>query len=172
MISTVELRELAIEFFGAHPFLADPSEAAGRCFWSAMAFAWWAEDRGYQVEVIRWRVAGDPHFNDHWAVILAGSLVIDHTRAQVDGQTGIFWRITDYPRNYFAPRCYPASLLLANFKRQQHEADGQLPPAYMAAVTAVLAGYDAGRFPQPPVPHQVWGLIALALAFFVWRLVA
>ncbi|MDO8931720.1 MAG: hypothetical protein Q7U97_04940 [Rhodocyclaceae bacterium] len=170
--STAELYSLAVQFAQDHAFLADPDEAAGRCFWAALRFAWVADDHGHQVEVIRWRLANDPDYNDHWAVILQGNQVIDHTRAQVDGQAGIFWRTSQYPANYFAPRRYPASLLLTHFQRQQHEADGQFGPGYMASVKARLAEFDAGRYPAPPIPVHGWGLLALAFAFLAWRVLA
>lgn len=159
-------------FAQKHAFLADPDEAAGRCFWAALRFAWVADDLGHQVEVIRWRVTADLDYADHWAVILQGHHVIDHTRAQVDGQPGIFWRTSQYPENYFAPRRYPASLLLADFKRQQHEADGQLNPGYMDSVKARLANFDADRYPAPPVPVHGWGLLILAALFLAWRIFA
>jgi hypothetical protein len=169
---TNELRLLAIKFAQDHPFLSIPHEAAGRCFWSAMRFAWIAADHGHQVQVIRWRISADPDFNDHWAIVLHGQQIIDHTRAQVDGQTGIFWRTADYPANYFAARRYPAALLLPDFKRQQHKSDGQFPHAYMITVKVRLNTFDAGRYPAPPIPTHGWGLLILAASLLAWRLLA
>lgn len=172
--STAELRGLAVQFAQEHAFLADPDEAAGLCFWAALRFAWVVDDLGHKVEIIRWRITADPDYNEHWAVILKGNLIIDHTRAQVDGQAGIFWRIAQYPENYYMPRRYPASLLLADFKRLPHEQGGHFTSAYLTSVKDRLAAFDVNRYPAPPVPVPVhgWALVALGLAFLVWRVFA
>lgn len=171
-----ELRALAVEFAQDHPFLSEIEGAAGRCFWAALAFARFAENNGYSVELIRWSLTNELLFDDHWAVVMHGGRIIDHTRAQVDGLPGLFWHVSHYPSNYLAPRRYPASLFLDEFDRlfglMQKKADGQFPEGFTETVKVRRIEYDADRCPPPTVGWHGWGLLALAAIFFVWRFVA
>lgn len=168
------LRDLAAEVAKAHPFLSNPAQAAGLCFWSALVFAELAAHFGYPVELIRWEVYDWGPYRDHWAVVLNGNQLIDLTRSQVDGRTSLFWRTTDYPDNYFCARRYPAALFLTEYLRVKGDGWTQFPQAFMNSVLVARAKFDASRF-QPTTKVQLFGMTAMAVAFYAfcaWRIFA
>ncbi len=87
-------------------------EAAGHCLSLSLDFALVAKHlHDIDVDLVKWTVADDPAYVDHWAVVLHGDTVIDLTRVQVDGTTHLTAAMVDYPANFRTPRIYPASLL-------------------------------------------------------------
>lgn len=64
-------------------------EVAGRCLAASLAFCRAARRHGVETRLVVWSVAGDREFLDHWAVMLANGLIVDLTRAQVDGRSDI-----------------------------------------------------------------------------------
>jgi hypothetical protein len=133
------LRWLADEFVKAHPFLARPGQANGLCLWSSLSFASYADREGFPVDLICWQRSNDD-FSDHWAVI-SGDSVIDHTRAQVDGQTALYWQVDQYPAHYIKPRVYPALLFLPVFERLEAGITN-FPPAFLAHVISTRNRHD------------------------------
>ena len=89
----------------------DAQRAAGLCLSVSMEFALAVRQRtGCDVRLVRWRVEGDPHYVDHWAVECAQHQVLDLTRVQVDRSTRLVCDALDYPPHYTHRRSYPLAL--------------------------------------------------------------
>ena len=173
LILTDKLRQLAIEFAKSHPFLSDPDEAAGLCFWATVKFADMVSEHGYSVWLIRWQLS-EGHYVDHWAVVLSGNRLIDHTRSQVDGETDLFWHTTSYPDSYFCARRYPASLFLKDYRCLNTCGLQLFPSSFLDSARAARRQFDVQHF-RPTPKMQLFGMVALAVffyAFIAWRLFA
>jgi hypothetical protein len=97
----------------AKQFRVRKTEAEGRCLSASLELAEAALQRhGMRVELVKWHVADDPSYVDHWAVLLDADNVIDLTRVQVDGTLRLVSSIDAYPESFQRRRVYPASLLL------------------------------------------------------------
>lgn len=175
MTSTTDLRGLAIQFAQEHAFLADPDEAEGLCFWAAVTFANFASSYGHSVQLIRWEVYDSGPYSDHWAVVLNGNRLIDLTRSQVDGQTGLFWHTTSYPDGYFCARRYPAMLFLKEYRCLSFtRGQRRFPQSFLNSITVARAQFDAIHV-RPTPKMQMFGMVAMAAifyAFFAWRVFA
>ena len=103
----------------ARPFqVKGAASAIGRCLSISLDVAVEAQRRrlGLDVKLVKWHVVNDPHFVDHWAVMLDDERVIDVTRAQVDGKNTLVCGINDYPANFKNRRVYPARLLTSVYQ--------------------------------------------------------
>lgn len=160
------LRALAAEIARAHPFLSDPAQADGLCFWSALVFADLAEKSGYPVQLIRWQAYSGPYC-DHWAVVLTGNQLIDLTRSQLDGHTALFWHTTDYSDEIFCARRYPAALFLREYRRFKAQGRTRFPQSFLDFVLVARAQFDARRI-QPVPKVQLFGIAAMAVAFVAY----
>ena len=120
--------------------------AAGRCLALSLELASEAlREHGLQLELVTWRVRGDPTYADHWAVQLDDDHVVDLTRVQVDGSTRLVSPLDDYPRHYVRRRVYPARLLLGAYG-EPGAADGALlSPRFMWGCRMRLLRFDFGR---------------------------
>ncbi|HEX8957777.1 MAG TPA: hypothetical protein VF798_15970 [Burkholderiaceae bacterium] len=125
--------------------LTSPEQAHGRCFASSLALASLAAERGFAVELISWRVFGDPDFCDHWAVLVDGETVLDPTHVQVDGDARLVHKPGDYPSNYRHPRRYPAGLLVPLYDALGVAQAPRFPPGFMWRATIAMAGFDMRR---------------------------
>lgn len=121
------------------------ADARGRCFALSLEVAALASRLGLDLQLIVWRVVGDPDFVEHWAVALDGSRVIDPTRVQVDGLTDLVCPIRSYPKNYVRPRVYPSALLLRGCDVSRSDTDGRFFAEFLWAARWRLFGYDVRR---------------------------
>jgi hypothetical protein len=129
----------------ARPMRACTLEAAhGRCLVLSLYLAERAQATlGVELELVRWRVRGDPHFRDHWAVWVNEQTVIDLTRVQVDGQTQLAGPAGAYPQNYVDMRRYPARLLLIDLHSEVHaRPSGVLPCMHLRGFARRILMHD------------------------------
>jgi hypothetical protein len=128
----------------AQPFqITQADEASGRCLSAALDFALAAKQgHGIDVRLVKWHVAGDPNYVEHWAVLLDPGRVIDLTRVQVDGKRQLVHAIADYPCNYLECRIYPASLLMRTYAESVAPDDTRLPDRFLWACGTSLFGFD------------------------------
>lgn len=117
-------------------------EAVGRCFAAALGLAQAAREHGIAVELVRWQVAGDRDFCDHWVVACGDGMVIDLTRVQVDGNTGLLHPVSSYPANYRNLRRYAACLLLPLFEQVRNNEQDRMPFAFMWQSGLALVRHD------------------------------
>lgn len=151
-----KMLSLAEEFARENPSLSDRQGASGRCLWSSLQFAVRAQEAGINVDLIRWQVRED-EYCDHWAIVTDKKSVIDLTHAQVDGRSGLVWRVREYPRNYLSPRRYPAVLLLTEYSRR-----GRIASDY---VDVILGGYDGRRL----LFSVHCSVFAVFIVFLAWK---
>lgn len=123
--------------------LLDADEAAGRCLSVAFDVAIEAKARlGLDLNLIRWRVVADPHYMDHWAILLDDGRVLDPTRVQVDGSRALVGPAGGYPQNFLEARVYPASLLIARYQRTPLRAEGRLNSGFMWRCALSMLSFD------------------------------
>lgn len=120
-------------------------EASGRCLYLSLEMAKVAQARRLEVDLVVWSVAGDPNFLDHWAVAISPNQVIDLTRVQVDGLTGLLYDIDDYPANFLRRRRYPASALLPALAGQGQASEGQFDAGFVWRVRWLMFRHDLRR---------------------------
>ncbi|HEY8024067.1 MAG TPA: hypothetical protein VIF60_05840 [Burkholderiaceae bacterium] len=148
--------------------IADPKEAFGRCFAATLEFAACADGHGYETQLIRWQVAHDPDFCDHWAILFHESTVLDLTRVQVDGNPDLVHKLDTYPANYHHPRRYPSAILLQNFQRLTESRLGRLPFWFMWDCGVAMVCYDI----RSAIKARHFGEFVQSLvgaARFAWR---
>jgi hypothetical protein len=125
--------------------ITDAREARGRCLSASLSFAAAAQAQGLGIDLIRWDVVDDPAYLDHWALRLASGTVIDLTRVQVDGKSGINWTQADYPAAvYRHPQVYPSQLFLRGAMVPGTQ-DGRLPMQFLFGVGWARFRFDAAR---------------------------
>jgi hypothetical protein len=92
----------------------DEAAAHGLCLHATVELGQEALRLGLVQEAcfIRWRVQDDAHFQEHWALALAGDRVLDMTAVQVDGSPRHLRLRANYPANYVRPRLYPIPVVL------------------------------------------------------------
>jgi hypothetical protein len=123
--------------------LRTADEAAGRCLAVSLDLTLAAHEQlGLATRVVKWRVTDDPHFVDHWAVMLDDDRVIDLTRVQVDGNARLVSRLADYPANYCDPRVYPAALLMHDYAKYGSTGEGRLSNRFMWTCGIRLLSHD------------------------------
>jgi hypothetical protein len=101
-----------------------PAQAKGFCYASSMEFSLAARHEGLHANVVVWSVRGDPDFLEHWAVLLGKDQVVDLTRQQVDGRSGVSFHVDDYPSNFVRRRVYPAQLFLPGYEAKLSTLEG------------------------------------------------
>jgi len=118
-------------------------EAAGHCLSLSLDFALVAKHlHDIDVDLVKWTVADDPAYVDHWAVILHGDTVIDLTRVQVDGATHLTAAMADYPANFRSPRIYPASLLAKPYTDSRTQDNARLSNRFLWTCGTRLLAFD------------------------------
>jgi len=122
--------------------LSEYRDAVGRCFAAALGLAQAAHEQGIAVHLVRWQVTDDRDFCDHWVVACGDGMVIDLTRVQVDGKTGLLHPISSYPENYCDMRRYCASLLLPLFEQLRVGDQDRMPFAFMWRSGMALVRHD------------------------------
>ena len=122
-----------------------PQEASGRCLFLSLEMAKAALARGMDLDLVVWSVVGDPQFLDHWAVAISDTKVIDLTRVQVDGKTGLLYDIGAYPGNFVRRRHYPASLLTPALAANRPSPDGQCGARFLCTVRWRMFKHDLRR---------------------------
>ena len=122
--------------------LSEHRDAVGRCYAAALALAQAASEQGMAVDLVRWQVKGDRDFCDHWVVGCGDGMVIDLTRVQVDGKTGLLHSISSYPENYRDMRRYGASLLLPLFEQLRVGEQDRMPFTFMWRSGMALVRHD------------------------------
>jgi hypothetical protein len=100
------------------------AQAKGHCFSSSMEFCLAARNENVNAELVVWSVKGDPDFLEHWAVKLSKDQIVDLTRMQVDGRSGVHFALDDYPANFVRRRIYPAHLFLPAYEAQLAQEEG------------------------------------------------
>lgn len=145
--------DLINKFSASYPFLKDRNLSHGLCFWACLVFAELAEEENIKINLVRWKVVGDRHFSEHWAVALNNDKVADFTRAQVDGRNTTIHKIDDYPPNYYSWRHYPADLFLEDFKKKakKFEHTGLMPDDFLLSALVKIGKYDLDFYPAPPL---------------------
>jgi hypothetical protein len=116
--------------------------ARGRCLALSLELCRQAQAQGIALRLVVWSVAGDPHYCDHWAVLLEDGSVLDLTRVQVDGSPRLIHELHAYPATYRRPRVYPAAGLLPTYERFRCGTRGQLPQAFLYATRWLLLQHD------------------------------
>ena len=144
--------------------------ASGRCLVLSLHLAERVQATlGIDVELVRWRVVGDPQFRDHWAVWLDAQTVLDLTRIQVDGQIRLAGPADAYPKHYVELRRYPAALLLSDLSSAVHNCpSGVLPCRHLRSFARRMLRHD---LQQAWAAHEAAsGLCALRsfLQFNLW----
>jgi hypothetical protein len=118
-------------------------EAAGRCLSASLDLAVQARERhGLEVTLVKWRVLGDPHFVDHWAVLHDADTVLDLTRVQVDGRRQLVCALNSYPANFVNQRLYPASVVLADYVASNPTKGSRLSNGFLWACGTALFRFD------------------------------
>lgn len=136
-------------------------EAAGRCLSVSLDFALAVRERfGKEVDLVKWRVVGDPSFVDHWAVRLDDDTVIDLSHVQVDGRRRLVGPVTDYPVSYQAPRDYPSAMLLDAYAATLTTREVRLTNQFLWTCGTRLLAHDLAR---------AWGGRDAVLALSVLR---
>jgi hypothetical protein len=119
------------------------SEAAGRCLTASLDFAVQAATHhGIEVQLVKWRVVGDPHYVDHWAVLRDDQSVFDLTRIQVDKSRQLVCKLDSYPANYTDRRIYPAALVLGDYLAAGKPHEARLSTAFIWTCGTKLLRFD------------------------------
>jgi hypothetical protein len=146
MATPINLHRMRLLKLARSLAVRDPRAASGLCLARSLEFAHVAASKGHTgLQLVRWRVQGDPQFLDHWAVWLDEDFVIDLTRAQVDGQTHIAGPAHAYPSNYTHSRHYPAELLLPDLPWKAAGSLGPLSRPHLTRMAARLLHHDCAR---------------------------
>ncbi len=149
--------------------LKTPQQASGHCLRTALEFVRLAHQKGHSgLQLVRWRLRGDPNHLDHWAVWVDTDLVIDLTAVQVDGRSRLAGPARDYPDNYTNRRCYPAALLLEGLN---WAADGSLRPlshSMLIGMAARLFKHDCKSALQQRSPAWAVESLRTFCSFNVW----
>jgi len=123
--------------------LTTREEAAGHCLSVSLDFALAARQfYGEESRLIKWTVVGDPHYVDHWAVLLDDERVLDMTHVQVDGRRRLVSRIDSYPSNFCNARVYPAELLTGAYMESQGHETGRFTNRFIWTCGARLFRHD------------------------------
>lgn len=140
--------------------IREAAEAAGRCLGATLDVALEAQARlGLDVNLIRWRVVADPHYMDHWAILLDDGRVLDPTRVQVDGKRLLVGPAQDYPPHFVDARVYPASMLAGRYRKAHRCPDGRLGSGFMWSCAVSLLAHDL----RAAARHHDAGAAAVAL---------
>ncbi len=87
-------------------------EASGQCLVSTLCVALSSHTPG-ELLLLRWEVAGDPSYREHWALRMDERTAIDATRMQVDRKRSVAVPLSAYPSNYRLAGEYRLSELLS-----------------------------------------------------------
>ncbi len=87
-------------------------EANGQCLARSLDLASGCYALGVDARLIHWHVYGDALYQDHWAVAVGETLVLDPTRIQVDGSRHVAHLVSSYPANYSKPSLYQLAQVL------------------------------------------------------------
>ena len=135
-----------LKFARKHRFSSAVS-SHGVCFHATVQLGERAAALGLENEVrfLHWRVRGDVHFREHWALSFRSTQVLDLTAVQVDGQCDPLRRKTDYPARFGAPRDYPLGLVLRHVSKVAPQAEQRLPMHLLWRVHRSMVAYDLRR---------------------------
>lgn len=136
--------------------------AEGRCFTASALLAHELSSSGVAVDLVRWRVVGDPRFRDHWAIRLDDEHTLDLTSVQFSAHAPLVMRLQDYPENFRRPRSYPAMQLLAGIDQAAARQDGRLGFTAMAGVAVRIWRHDACR---ARLARNVMGIVSATSHF-------
>jgi hypothetical protein len=108
-------------------------EAAGRCLSASLDLADQAQRKhGAALQLVKWRVVGDPDYVDHWAVLRSNDSVWDLTRVQVDGLRELVHGLGSYPANFQRQQVVPAALFLDAYRAATtHSISSRLPSRFL-----------------------------------------
>ena len=144
--------------------------ATGRCLVLSLQLAEHAQaSLGIDLELVRWRVVGDPQFRDHWAVWLDDQTVVDPTRVQIDGRTQLAGPASAYPNNFIGLRRYPASLLLQDLQGATHTCpSGVFPCRHLRGFARRILRHDLQRAWSQRQPRAGASALLDFLQFSLW----
>lgn len=91
---------------------------------------------------VHWRVPGDRHFREHWALGVGNGLVLDMTAVQVDGNTHPLRQVRHYPAHFGQPSVYPLDLILRAPQAAPGQAASRLPMQFLMKLQFAMAAYD------------------------------
>jgi len=131
-----------LEQYSLSQCLRSAHEARGVCLWASVELAAKADVLGLteQVQLLRWRLKGDPEFVEHWALKVSASDVLDLTAVQVDGNPTPWRSIDSYPHHFGKPSQYPIHLVLP-YARADME-DGRIARHELWRLHRALAKYE------------------------------
>lgn len=122
-------------------------ESHGVCFHAALQLGAHAAELGLTDEVrfVHWRVLGDPHFREHWALSFRAGHVLDVTAVQVDGNCNPLRKKDTYPPHFGGPRDYPLSLILRHVPAGGQGHGNRVPAGLIWRVHRSMIAYDLRR---------------------------
>lgn len=146
------------------------ADSAGQCLSSSLELASRVhEATGVRLQLLRWRVQGDPHYCDHWAVAWEKGHAIDLTRIQVDGKLNVLMPLADYPAHYGTCSRYPSELLLPGF-RDEHRGsrEGRLSSRFMRQCIHRVFCADLEAAWSARSLAGVAGAVAASASYWAW----
>lgn len=137
------------------------AQSHGVCFHATLQLGERAASLGLENEVrfLHWRVRGDAHFREHWALSFRSTQVLDLTSVQVDGHSNPLRRRTDYPLRFGLPREYPLALVLRHVDKVPSQNEERLRATLLWRVQRSMVIYDLRRASLP------WTGLPFLLAF-------
>jgi len=137
------LHQSLLKFARKHR-LCSARAAHGACFHAAVQLSERARELGLEEKIrfLHWRVHGDKHFREHWALSFRSDHVLDATAVQVDGNANPLRKKVAYPPHFGAPREYPLNLILRHFAKTQLGDLQRVPAALIWRVHLSMVVYD------------------------------
>ena len=153
------LHQSLLKFARKHR-LSSARAAHGACFHAAVQLAERARELGLEEKLrfLHWRVRGDEHFREHWALSFRSDHVLDATAVQVDGNAEPLRKKVAYPSHFGAPRDYPLNLILRHVAKCQLGDLQRVPAGLVWRVHLSMLVYDLRR------SSTRWTPAALAVA--------
>lgn len=117
------------------------------CFHAALQLGAHAAELGLADEVsfVHWRVRGDPHFREHWALSFRAGHVLDVTAVQVDGNCNPLRKKDAYPPHFGVACDYPLRLILRHVPAGGQGDGMRVPAGLIRRVHRSMIAYDLRR---------------------------
>lgn len=169
MVKPTDIRKARILALARSLHATQVADAEGRCLALSLELAANARDQlGLDLQLVKWRVQGDPKYLDHWAVMLSDSEVLDLTRVQVDGRTSLLAPLDGYPMNYVERRHYRASVVLGGTPRPPAASHGRIHPRLLWSCAHRMMKHDLRKAWQDRCGRSTVAALRYGLSFTLW----